>query len=86
MLQNIHKLSERQYKATIGVSKKDFQQLTVVFSEYDQKQKNQHYQEYEAFYGRKPSAGGSPAFKTPSKPIGSFMEQVEAQSRAEDMG
>jgi carbamate kinase len=27
-----------------------------------------------------------PAFKTPSKPIGSFMEQAEAQSRAEDMG
>ena len=27
-----------------------------------------------------------PAFKTPSKPIGSFMEQDEAQSRAEDMG
>jgi carbamate kinase len=27
-----------------------------------------------------------PAFKSPSKPIGSFMEQAEAQSRAEDMG
>jgi carbamate kinase len=27
-----------------------------------------------------------PAFKNPSKPIGSFMEQAEAQSRAENMG
>jgi carbamate kinase len=27
-----------------------------------------------------------PAFKTPSKPIGSFMEQDEAQGRAQDMG
>jgi carbamate kinase len=27
-----------------------------------------------------------PAFKSPSKPIGSFMDQAEAQSRAEDMG
>lgn len=27
-----------------------------------------------------------PAFKTPSKPIGSFMEQDEADRRAEDMG
>jgi carbamate kinase len=27
-----------------------------------------------------------PAFKSPSKPIGSFMEQAEAQSRAENMG
>ena len=27
-----------------------------------------------------------PAFKSPSKPIGSFMEQAEAQSRVENMG
>lgn len=27
-----------------------------------------------------------PAFKSPSKPIGSFMDQAEAQSRAEEMG
>jgi carbamate kinase len=27
-----------------------------------------------------------PAFKSPSKPIGSFMDQAEAQSRADDMG
>jgi carbamate kinase len=27
-----------------------------------------------------------PAFKSPSKPIGSFMDQAEAQNRAEDMG
>jgi carbamate kinase len=27
-----------------------------------------------------------PAFKSPSKPIGSFMEQAEAQNRAEDLG
>ncbi len=67
MFQDIHRLSDRQYKATIGVSKKDFQQLVVVFSECEQKIKNQRYEEYEDFYDRKPSTGGCPIFKTPSE-------------------
>lgn len=69
MFQNIHKLTDRQYKATIGVSKKDFQQLVVVFSECEQTLKAQYYQEYEAFYDRKPTTGGSPFFKTPSEKL-----------------
>jgi len=69
MFQNIHQLSDRLYKATIGVSKKDFQQLAVVFSKCEQEIKNQYYEEYEAFYDRKPSAGGSPFFKTPSEKL-----------------
>lgn len=67
MLQDIHKLSERQCKATIGVSKKDFQQLTVVFSECEQRIATQRYEEYVDFYDRKPSVGGCPIFKTPSE-------------------
>lgn len=69
MLQDIHKLTERQYKATIGMGKKDFQRLTVEFSECDQEIKNQHYEDFEAYYDRKPSSGGSPAFKTPSEKL-----------------
>ena len=61
MLQDIHNLSERQYKATIGIGKKDFQRLTAEFSECEQALKNRHYEEFQAFYGRKPSAGGKPA-------------------------
>ena len=60
MYQDISKLSDRQYKATIGLGKKDFQHLTVPFSELDQELKNKHYEEYEAFYDRKPSTGGNP--------------------------
>jgi len=67
MLQNIHNLSERQYKATIGIGKKAFQRLVAKFSEKEQMLKNQHYENFQAFYGRKPSNGGKPAFKTPSE-------------------
>jgi len=69
MLQNIHNLSDRQYKATIGLGKKEFQQLVVEFSEAEQALKNQHYEEYEAFYDRKPSSGGKPMCETPSEKL-----------------
>lgn len=69
MLQDIHNLSERQYKATIGIGKKDFQRLTAEFSECEQELKNRHYEEFQAFYGRKPSSGGKPAFKIPSEKL-----------------
>ena len=69
MLQNIHSLSDRQYRATIGLGKKDFQKLTAEFSECEQEIKNRHYEEFEAFYGRKPSNGGKPVFKLPSEKL-----------------
>jgi len=67
MFQKIHKLSDREYRAIIGINKKDFQQLTVVFSEYEQTLKNQAYEDFVEKYDRKPTAGGNPKFKTPSE-------------------
>ena len=69
MLQNINKLSQRQYKATIGLNKKDFQELTVVFSQINQQMKAVYYEEFEAYYDRKPSAGGAPIFSLPSEQL-----------------
>lgn len=69
MFQKIHKLTEREYRAIIGMSKKDFRELTVVFSECEQRLKNQTYENFVAFHGRKPSSGGSPKFKTPSEKL-----------------
>lgn len=69
MFQKIHSLTERQYRALIGMSKKDFNALTVVFSECDQKLKQQAYQDFVKKYDRKPTAGGSPAFRTPSEQL-----------------
>lgn len=69
MVQDIHKLGDRQYKALVGVSKKDFNELTVVFSECEQQAIAKHYEEFEAFYDRKPSPGGTPKFKTPSQKL-----------------
>lgn len=69
MFQKIHSLTDREYRALIGLSKKDFQELTVVFSECEQRLKNQAYEDFKEKYDRKPSAGGSPIFRTPSEKL-----------------
>ena len=69
MFQKIHSLSDRQYRALIGMNRKDFNALTVIFSECDQKQKNQAYEDFVKKYDRKPTRGGSPTFKTPSEQL-----------------
>lgn len=69
MIQRIHNLSEREYRAIIGIGKKKFQELTVVFSECEQVLKNQAYERFVEQYDRKPTAGGSPKFKTPSEKL-----------------
>ncbi len=51
------------------MSKKDFQKLTAVFSECEQKLKNQAYEDFVAYFGRKPTGVGSPKFKTPSEKL-----------------
>jgi hypothetical protein len=69
MFQRIHNLSNREYRAIIGINKKDFQELTAVFSECEQTLKNQAYDDFVEKYDRKPTAGGSPKFKTPSEKL-----------------
>lgn len=69
MFQKIHNLTDREYRALIGINKKEFQQLTAVFSECEQALKNQAYEEFIEKYGRKPTAGGSPKFETPSEKL-----------------
>lgn len=64
MLQNINNLSNRTYKATIGIGKENFKELAAIFAEIENKEKEKHYKEYEEFYDRKPSSGGSPIFET----------------------
>jgi hypothetical protein len=69
MFQKIYNLSNREYRALIGMGKKDFLELTAVFSECEQKLKNQTYEDFLEKYDRKPTAGGSPKFKTPSEKL-----------------
>lgn len=69
MHERIHNLTDREYRAVIGMSKKDFTQLTVVFSECDQKIKNEAYEYFVKQYDRKPTGGGKPTFKTPSEKL-----------------
>lgn len=69
MLQKIHQLKDREYRSLIGISKKDFHELTVVFSECEQHLKNQAYKDFIEKYDRKPTAGGTPKFKTPSEKL-----------------
>lgn len=69
MLKNIHNLTDRKYRALIGMGKKDFNELTVVFSECYQQQKAQSYEDFIEKHGRKPTAGGSPIFKLPSEQL-----------------
>lgn len=67
MFQRIHHLTERQYRALIGMSKRDFIELTVVFSECFQKAQDKYYNDFFKRTGRKPTMSGSPVFKTPSE-------------------
>lgn len=69
MFQKIHSLTEREYRALIGIGKKKFQNLTVVFSECEQQIKNQAYEAFVEKFDRKPTAGGKPKFKTPSEKL-----------------
>lgn len=69
MFQKIHKLSDREYRAIIGLNKKDFRQLTAVFSECEQAMKNQAYENFVQKYDRKPATGGKPKFTTPSEKL-----------------
>ncbi len=69
MFHKIHRLTDREYRALIGISKKDFIALTLVFSQCEQELKNQAYEDFLQKYDRKPTAGGSPTFKTPSEKL-----------------
>lgn len=69
MFQKIHNLSDREYRAVIGMSKNNFRKLTALFSECEQKLKNQAYEDFVAYFGRKPTGGGTPKFKTPSEKL-----------------
>lgn len=69
MVQNIHNLKDRQYKALTGLDKTRFNRLAVVFSECDLEMKAQHYEQFVEFYDRKPSSGGSPIFRLPSEKL-----------------
>lgn len=69
MFEKIHSLTERQYRALIGMSKKEFVALTVIFSECALKIQAQYYDDFFARTGRKPTMSGSPIFKTPSEKL-----------------
>lgn len=69
MFEKIHNLTERQYRALIGMSKKRFVALTVVFSECAQKIQAQYYDDFLARTGRKPTMSGSPVFETPTEKL-----------------
>ena len=69
MFERIHHLTERQYRALIGMDKKDFTALTVVFSECFQKTQDKYYNDFLNRTGRKPTMSGSPVFKTPSEKL-----------------
>lgn len=69
MQQDIQKLKDRQFRALTGLDKKDFNSLTAEFSETYLEMQAEHYQEFEDFYDRKPSPGGSPIFKLPSQKL-----------------
>lgn len=69
MLKQIHNLTDRKYRALIGMSKNNFQQLAVAFSEVYQAQKAQEYEDFVKKYDRKPTTGGSPIFKTASEQL-----------------
>lgn len=58
MLQNITNLNDRVYKATIGMSKADFEDFTVHFEQATVEYQQAQYEKYEAFYERRPSKGG----------------------------
>ena len=69
MFQKIHSLSDREYRALIGMNKKDFRELTAIFSECEQKLKIEAYEDFVDKYDRKPTGGGNPIFKTPSEKL-----------------
>jgi hypothetical protein len=69
MFERIHNLTERQYRALIGMGKTDFVALTVVFSECSQKVQDKYYTDFFNRTGRKPTMSGSPVFKTPSEKL-----------------
>jgi len=86
MTQNIQKLGDRQYKALLGLSKKDFNELAVIFSACRQEALAKHYEEFEAFYDRKPSAGGAPVFKTPSEQLFLVLYYLKTYPSFDDLG
>lgn len=69
MVQNIQKLKDRQFRALTGLDKNDFNSLAAEFNETHLEIQAEYYQEFEDFYDRKPSAGGSPIFKLPSQKL-----------------
>lgn len=86
MSKGIQKLGDRQYRALVGMSKKDFNKLTVVFSECRQEALAKHYEEFEAYYNRKPSPGGIPAFKTPSEQLFMVLYYLKTYPTFDDLG
>lgn len=69
MFERIHSLTDRKFRSLTGLNKKDFKELTLVFSECEQ-EKNVAY--HEAFFertGRKLNGGGNPTFRTPTEKL-----------------
>ena len=69
MLQNIGNLSDRVYKATIGMSKIDFEELVVHFEQATIEYQQIKYEKYQAFYERYPSKGGNAFLKNASEQL-----------------
>ena len=69
MLQNIGNLSDRVYKATIGMSKIDFEELVVHFEQATIEYQQIKYEKYQAFYERYPSKGGNAFLKNAAEQL-----------------
>ena len=69
MFQRIHKLTDRKFRALTGLSKKNFKELTVVFSECHQENEAEYRDAFFEKTGRKLNGGGTSTFRTPTEKL-----------------
>ena len=86
MFEKIHKLNDRKFRALTGLTKKNFLELTVVFSACSQAIDEEYRTAFFETTGRKLNGGGSPIFKTPTEKLFFVLYYLKTYPTFENLG
>lgn len=86
MFEKIHGLNDRKFRSLTGLKKKDFLELTVVFSACCQAQDEEYRAAFLKATGRQLNGGGSPIFKTPTEKLFFVLYYLKTYPTFENLG
>lgn len=86
MFERVHKLNDRKFRSLVGLAKKDFLELTVVFSACYQAKQEEYRTAFFKATGRILNGGGSPLLKTPTEKLFFVLYYLKTYPTFENLG